>query len=241
MSFPVLQARKLIKELQAQLAAAEAAAVLTSCMSRRPCGSNALKSAIAKAEAAAPAVSGTATTTTMAGSSSASGAALGAASASAAGGSAAASSSCVFSELLVVRLQAAKKRLEVERAAEVLHKAAVTYKNVADLPKLETAVLNARKVGLKYPHTIVARWCCGSVAWHARLGCIAVVQLAQLWWWVVAVTEDADHVSSLVHVCRRLAHVCRRHPSTPCIGRHLHDSPPPLSVALSNIQRFERA
>jgi hypothetical protein len=168
----VLQARKLIKELQAQLAAAEAAAVLTSCMSRRPCGSNALKSAIAKAEAAAPAVSGTATTTTMAGSSSASGAALGAASAAAAaGGSAAASSSCVFSELLVVRLQAAKKRLEVERAAEVLHKAAVTYKNVADLPKLETAVLNARKVGFKHPHTVHL--------WHA--GVVAVLRGTLAW------------------------------------------------------------
>lgn len=52
----------------------------------------------------------------------------------------------MFSELLVARLLAAKKRLEVERAAEVLHKASVTYKSVADLPKLETAVLNARKV-----------------------------------------------------------------------------------------------
>lgn len=141
----LLQARKLVKELQGQLAAAEAAAGLSACMSRRPCGSNALKSAIAKAEAAASAVSGTATTTTAG--SSAGGAAAGAAGGSG-GGAGAASSSCVFSELLVVRLQAAKKRLEVERAAEVLHKAAVTYKAVADLPKLETAVLNARKVGV---------------------------------------------------------------------------------------------
>lgn len=135
------------------MAAAEAAAGLDTCMSRRPCGSSALRQAISKAEAAAPAVSGTATTSATggagAGSSSGSGgggvaAGAGAAAASSGG---AASSSCVFSELLVVRLQAAKKRLDIERAAEALHKASVTYKSVAELPKLETAVLNARKVG----------------------------------------------------------------------------------------------
>jgi hypothetical protein len=143
-----LQARKLIKELQAQMSAAEAAAGLDACMSRRPCGSNALKSAVCKAEAAASAVSGTATTTTgtaATGSSSSSGGAAAAGASSS--GAGAASSSCVFSELLVVRLQAAKKRLDVERAAEALHKASVAYKSVAELPKLETAVLNARKVG----------------------------------------------------------------------------------------------
>jgi len=126
------------------MAAAEAAAQLDSCMSRRPCGSNALKAAISKAEAAASAVSGTATTTT--GVSAAAGSAGGPGGAAAAAGGGPGSSSCVFSELLVVRLQAAKKRLEVEKAAEALHKASVTYKNVTDLPKLETAVLNARKV-----------------------------------------------------------------------------------------------
>jgi hypothetical protein len=140
----VLQARKLVKELQAHMAAAEAAAALDACMSRRPCGSNALKSAISKADAAASAVSGTATSSTTT-SSAAGGSAAGAAAAGAAVGGAT-NTSCVFSELLVSRLQAAKKRLEVERAAELLHKASVTYKSVADLPKLETAVLNARKV-----------------------------------------------------------------------------------------------
>lgn len=128
------------------MTAAEAAAGLDACMSRRPCGSNALKSAISKAEAAASAVSGTATT--MTGSSAGAGSTSGGAAAAGAssGGAGAASSSCVFSEVLVVRLQAAKKRLDVERAAEALHKASVTYKSVAELPKLETAVLNARKV-----------------------------------------------------------------------------------------------
>jgi hypothetical protein len=140
----LLQARKLVKELQAHMAAAEAAAALDACMSRRPCGSNALKSAISKADAAASAASGTATTTTAASSAVASSAA--GAAAAGAGTAGATSTSCVLSELLVSRLQAAKKRLEVERAAELLHKASVTYKSVADLPKLETAVLNARKV-----------------------------------------------------------------------------------------------
>lgn len=144
-----LQARKLIKELQAQTAAAEAAAGLDACMSRRPCGSSALRQAISKAEAAASAVSGTATTSVTggagAGSSSGGGVVAGAGAAAASSGGAT-SSTCVFSELLVVRLQAAKKRLDIERAAEALHKASVTCKSVAELPKLETAVLNARKV-----------------------------------------------------------------------------------------------
>lgn len=74
----------------------------------------------------------------------------GAAASAAAAAGASGSISCLFSELLVVRLLAAKKRLEVERAAEALHKAAVTYKSVADLPKLETAVLNARKVSPRH-------------------------------------------------------------------------------------------
>jgi hypothetical protein len=153
----VTKARKLIKELQAQIAAAEAAAGLDACMSRRPCGSSALRQAISKADAAASAVSATATTSLTGGAGPASssgssggsgGGAAGTAAAASAGG--AGSSSCVFSELLVVRLQAAKKRLDIERAAEALHKASVTYKSVAELPKLETAVLNARKVGVLF-------------------------------------------------------------------------------------------
>lgn len=33
------------------------------------------------------------------------------------------------------------------QAAEALHKAALNFKSVADLPKLEAAILNARKLG----------------------------------------------------------------------------------------------
>lgn len=43
-------------------------------------------------------------------------------------------------------MQSSKKRLEVEKAADALHKAAVSCKGVADLQKLEAAILNARKV-----------------------------------------------------------------------------------------------
>jgi hypothetical protein len=53
----------------------------------------------------------------------------------------------VFSEALLQRLSAAKKRLDVEKAAEALHKASLSCRAVADLAKLEAAILNARKVG----------------------------------------------------------------------------------------------
>jgi hypothetical protein len=142
-----LQARKLMKELQAQLAAADAAAALDACMARRPCGSAALKAAISKAEAAASAIAGVTTPSSSSGASAAS-AAHGSMTSSSSSGAAcgAAAGFAAFSEALVCRLQAGKKRLEVERASEALHKASLLYKGVGDLPKLEAAILNARKV-----------------------------------------------------------------------------------------------
>lgn len=136
----VVKARRLIKELQAQLSAAEAAALLQSCMTRRPCGSGALRAAVAKAEAAAAGVSGAAASF-AANSSSNSGANSSNSTPSSASGCA------VFSDLLVQLVQAAKKRLELERASEALHKAVMVHRNLADLPKLEAAILSARKVG----------------------------------------------------------------------------------------------
>lgn len=138
------QGRKLVKELQAQLAAADATAALDACMARRPCGSAALKAAISKAEAAAAAIAGVGGVPS--GSTSGPGSSSGSCTPHA-GGAAGIGSSCgVFGEVLLTRLQAAKKRLEVERASEALHKASIVYKSLADLPKLEAAVLNARKV-----------------------------------------------------------------------------------------------
>lgn len=139
----LLQARKLMKELQAQLAAADASAALDACMARRPCGSAALKAAIAKAEAAAAAIAGAATQT----SSGAASASASSAHSSSSGSSATAAAGCAgFGEALLARLQAGKKRLEVERACEALHKASLAHRGVGELPKLEAAILNARKV-----------------------------------------------------------------------------------------------
>lgn len=137
----VARVRKLIKELNAQLAAAEAAALLQTCMVKRPCGSAALRVAISKAEAAAAGLSGIAassSSTSGSGSSSTSG--VGCAS----GGCA------VFSELLMQQLQLGRKRLDTERAAEALHKAVLCHRSLAELPKLEASILNARKVSDAY-------------------------------------------------------------------------------------------
>lgn len=48
--------------------------------------------------------------------------------------------------IMFITTQAGRKRLEVERCAEALYKAALNSKAVGDLPKLEAAILNARKV-----------------------------------------------------------------------------------------------
>lgn len=168
-SISPMQARKLIKELQAQVAAAEAAAALDACLSRRPCGSAVLKAAIAKGEAAAQSLNtGSLLSSSGSGSSSAGNvsgllrtsnssssnpqpstafanqATVGSSSSTV---SSSTSGCMVFSEALLQRLSAAKKRLDVEKAAEALHKASLSCRAVADLAKLEAAILNARKVG----------------------------------------------------------------------------------------------
>jgi hypothetical protein len=137
-----------MKELQAQLAAADACAALDACMARRPCGSAALKAAISKGEAAATAIAGVTTQSSSITTSSSATASTGISTAqSGSSGAAGAAGGCAgFSEALLWRLQAGKKRLEVERASEALHKASLMYKGVGDLPKLEAAILNARKV-----------------------------------------------------------------------------------------------
>ncbi len=48
--------------------------------------------------------------------------------------------------------QAARAKLEVERAAEGLVRAVACCKGVADLPRLEAAVLAARKLGAQCLH-----------------------------------------------------------------------------------------
>lgn len=102
---------------QLQGAAIEAAARLDEALSQPRSSSAALKSVLSKAEAAA---------------------------------AAAAPGACQFApgaELLAPRIAGIKGKLEVERAAEGLARAAAACKAVADLPRLEAAILAARKVG----------------------------------------------------------------------------------------------
>lgn len=131
------------------MAAAEALSALDTCLARRPCGSAALRAALAKGDAAAAALAAAATTTPAASSSSSGTAgAAGGAGPNAAAASASGCGSAAFGDALQPRLAAARRRLEAERAAEALHKAAVSAAGtVADLPRLEAAILHARKLG----------------------------------------------------------------------------------------------
>ncbi len=87
----VSKAKRLLKELQAAAQAVEACRQLDATLSKRPCGSAALRGALAKAEAAAAAMSGI-------------------------------PESGALAEAFLARIQSGRKRLEVERAGEALHK-----------------------------------------------------------------------------------------------------------------------
>jgi hypothetical protein len=152
-----LQAKRLVKELQAQMSAAEAIAAVDAVLLRRPCGSAALKSVLLRAEAASSTVSAVAshltTPSATAGAPGVGGCGggisggVGSSSGSGVAGGGSCCGSAAFIEGLLPRIQACRKRLEVEKAAEALHKATLNCKSLADLPKLEGAILNARKVG----------------------------------------------------------------------------------------------
>ena len=51
-------------------------------------------------------------------------------------------------------LQAARRQLEIERGTELLQKAVNNCKSLADLPKLEAAILVARKTGNVNPEAL---------------------------------------------------------------------------------------
>ncbi|KAK9821741.1 hypothetical protein WJX81_001109 [Elliptochloris bilobata] len=110
------RAKRLLKDMQAQAAAAAAARRLGSVLAARPAGSGMLKAELARAEAAAAAAAG--------GGGRGDGVAL-----------------------LAPALAAARRQLEVERAAEGLARAVSGTAAVADLPRLEAAILAARRVG----------------------------------------------------------------------------------------------
>lgn len=52
------------------------------------------------------------------------------------------------SDVLGPLVASARRRLDTERAAEALSKAAASYRSLADLARLEAAIYNAKKVGL---------------------------------------------------------------------------------------------
>ena len=109
-------AKRLHKDLEAQKAAVEAGAQLDELLQTTPCGSQALKAAINKAERVAAATAGNM------------------------------SSVALGTEFLTPRLQAAKRQLDLERAAEALGRMAQGAKSIEALPKLEAAILTAKKL-----------------------------------------------------------------------------------------------
>jgi hypothetical protein len=134
-----LQAKRLAKDLNAQVAAAEAAAAADLLLARSPAGSAALRAMATRLEAAAAAITPPATAPSAVG--------MGVTQAPASSTSnSAVCGAAAFQELLAPRVAACKRRCEVERAAEELHRAAAACRTLADLPKLEAAILTARKV-----------------------------------------------------------------------------------------------
>ena len=71
-------------------------------------------------------------------------------------------------DLLQPCLQAARRQLEVERACEALSRAAASAKAVSDLPRLEAAILAARKVGAHEADTDAYRLSCSRSAAHTH-------------------------------------------------------------------------
>lgn len=114
---PVNHAKRLHKDLEAQRAALEVGAQLDEVLRAAPCGSGVLKTALSKAERVSAATTGNT------------------------------SNVALGSEFLAPRVQAVKRQLDLERAAETLGRTAQAAKSIEALPKLEAAILAAKKVG----------------------------------------------------------------------------------------------
>ncbi len=128
-------------------AAAEASRNLEAVMGRRPSGPVQLKLALNKAEAAASHLSSLGGNPPCTG----------------------------LTEVLGPLMAAARRRLDTERAAEALTKAAASYRTLADLARLEAAIYNAKKVRVSGGcsahialHGWVVRGCCPFV-WQQQL------------------------------------------------------------------------
>ena len=78
------------------------------------------------------------------------------AAAAAAGGGGCTSGLSQGSQLLQPLLVAARRRLEVERASEQLQRIVASSHALGDLPKLEAAILSARRTGGVHPD--ILRW-----------------------------------------------------------------------------------
>ncbi|KXZ46814.1 hypothetical protein GPECTOR_40g548 [Gonium pectorale] len=114
----VTKAKRLLKEMTAIAAAAEASRHLEAVMARRPSGPLQLKLALNRAEAAASSLSGLGGPPTPG-----------------------------LADVLGPLMAAARRRLDTERAAEALSKAAASFRTLADLGRLEAAIYNAKKIG----------------------------------------------------------------------------------------------
>jgi hypothetical protein len=112
------RAKRLLREIQAYIAAAAAIRNLDEVTARAPCGAAPLRAAIARLEEASSTLSHPANPVLPFGPS-------------------------LFAE----RIAEARGRLEVERAAEALAKEVRTMKGVDQLQRLEAAILAAKRVG----------------------------------------------------------------------------------------------
>jgi hypothetical protein len=112
------RAKRLLREIQAYAAAREATAGLDAVMAKSPCGAAPLRGALTRFEAAFAAVTGAANPMLP-----------------------------PSSTLVGPRVSSAKSRLELEKAAEALAREAKSAKAVEHLPRLEAAILTAKRVG----------------------------------------------------------------------------------------------
>jgi hypothetical protein len=201
---PPLQAKRLAKDLNAQMAAVEAAAAADLLLARSPAGSAALRAMATRLEAAAAAITPPAASPSVAAST---GMGLVTGSTQAPTNSSSSSSTAVtgaaaFQELLVPRVAACKRRCEVEKAAEELHRAAAACRTLADLPKLEAAILTARKVRREgYGHgQVLSDLSMKPLLWP-MLCCSWVGRLCRVWQLLPQFRFDTQMYTSITIKC----------------------------------------
>jgi hypothetical protein len=126
------RAKRALRELQAYTSAASAMQSLDSIMERTPCGAAPLRAAITRVEEASATLTAAANPVLP-----------------------------PSAALFAPKLSAAKARIEVEKAAESLAREAKAAKGVEHLPKLEAAILTAKRVKLSL-------WMPSHMPWRPR-------------------------------------------------------------------------